>query len=507
MRSAVRRLRNRRRAFRPRFENLETRCLLSSGVFVGPIAPVNPTAPTFPVSSLSHLDHNHGAAQGGPTTDIPIPNPGPRDPNAATVRQNADTLTDNQITDFVDTVKALKTKYENGSVIDVYDEFVLIHQEAMEYFRIHNGPAFFPWHRWLLDLFERELQTINPNVTIPYWDWTVDNRPDAFPWTDNFMGGNGDPNDSNIVKTGPFREGQWTLITNDGPYLTRQLGYNVSSLPTADQEQTALQIDSYDVDPYGPTSDPSQSFRNFMVGWNSPSGEPEMHNRLHTWVGGAMITEASPNDPIFWLIHANLDRIWAEWQATHTDNYPETGAPDGENLYDHMPIAGFTPADMLDHFALGYSYDTETPPPGGGGASAGGAGLALRTFVTSVSSGHAGHTLAISAGQSTKTDGGTLLASGHVHGVVPAGALSLAQAESGLHFHGAGLLDGLDASLSGGMIGIIGHGNGLNMINAPDSMDHGQMGVVQADVAGAHVAMANMGSMMVMADHSMPVCH
>jgi hypothetical protein len=30
--------------------------------------------------------------------------------------------------------------------------------------------------------------------------------------------------------------------------------------------------------------------------------------------GGAMNSASSPADPIFWLHHANIDRLWATWQ-------------------------------------------------------------------------------------------------------------------------------------------------------------------------------------------------
>src|SRR5262249_45837151 len=48
------------------------------------------------------------------------------------------------------------------------------------------------------------------------------------------------------------------------------------------------------------------------------------HAFMHTWVGGYNPTttdcghmsffETSVNDPIFWLHHANIDRLWAQWQ-------------------------------------------------------------------------------------------------------------------------------------------------------------------------------------------------
>src|SRR5262249_14942380 len=78
---------------------------------------------------------------------------------------------------------------------------------------------------------------------------------------------------------------------------------------------------------------------------------------------GSMLTEASPNDPVFWLLHANLDRLWAEWEGVHGYDYPATGAPSGENLHDLMYGFDVTPADVLDPHALGYAYDTEPASP------------------------------------------------------------------------------------------------------------------------------------------------
>ena len=339
--------------YRLALERLEDRRLLSAPAIavVGPISPLP--------DLTSALMHEHITAPDGHR--LPVPNPPPRSPDAATVRKDQSTLTAQERSDFVDAVLALKNKYEDSSTVNVYDEFVNIHAAAMTAHSLHVGAGLFPWHRELLDLFERELQTINPQVTIPYWNWAVDNKPTSSIWNDDFMGGNGDPTYNHIVMTGPFRQGQWTLTT-DGPSLRRDFGDWVSSLPTAQDEQTALTIPNYDVPPYDSGSDITQSFRNFMAGWNSPTNEPERHNRVHNWVGGSMLTEASPNDPVFWLVHANLDRIWANWETQHGYLYPENGAADGENLYDQMPYFGVTPASVLNHYDLGYRYDTEPPP-------------------------------------------------------------------------------------------------------------------------------------------------
>ena len=58
---------------------------------------------------------------------------------------------------------------------------------------IHWGSAFLPWHRWFLRRLEQEMQSAQPGVMIPFWDWT---RPDSRnidvePWKSFF--GDGEP--------------------------------------------------------------------------------------------------------------------------------------------------------------------------------------------------------------------------------------------------------------------------------------------------------------------------
>lgn len=282
--------------------------------------------------------------------------PPPPPPGAATVRKNQSTLTVQERQDFVAALKELKNKYHEGSTVSIYDEYVTAHMALQ--FDMHRGPAFFPWHRALLRNLELELQAINPNVTIPYWDFAVDRRPDSSLWADDFMGGDGDPNDGDAVKTGPFARGKWTL-TYDGPDLRRQFGLYARSLPHKDQVEDSLEIPTYDSYPFDTGSVLSESYRNYMLGWNWPNGKTQMHNRVHAWVGGSMLEMTSPNDPIFWLVHAYFDLQWCRWQALYGFDYPAEGAPAGQNLDDIMPPFGISPADVLDHTALGYLYDIE----------------------------------------------------------------------------------------------------------------------------------------------------
>ena len=78
-----------------------------------------------------------------------------------------------------------------------------------------------------------------------------------------------------------------------------------------------------------------------------------------------MMTSTSPNDPIFWLHHANIDRIWSAWQDRHgVTNYgpPATESVDllmhriGDRMHSFLSQT-VTPEMVLDHSPY-YTYDT-----------------------------------------------------------------------------------------------------------------------------------------------------
>jgi hypothetical protein len=40
------------------------------------------------------------------------------------------------------------------------------------------------------------------------------------------------------------------------------------------------------------------------------------HQLVHGMIGGNMETNWSPADPLFWMLHTNVDRIWTIWQVS-----------------------------------------------------------------------------------------------------------------------------------------------------------------------------------------------
>ncbi|GHH67828.1 tyrosinase [Kitasatospora indigofera] len=270
-------------------------------------------------------------------------------------RKNQASLTAKEKRDFVNAVLALKRAGRYDAFVSTHNSFIISDTDNGE--RVgHRSPSFLPWHRRFLLQFEQALQSVDPNVTLPYWDWTADRTASASLWDAGFLGGNGRSSDGQVT-TGPFAfaAGGWTLNVrpDSRSYLRRSLGSAVAALPTRAETESVLAIQAYDAAPWNSSS---EGFRNNLEGWRGVN----LHNRVHVWVGGHMTTGMSPNDPVFWLHHCFIDKLWAEWQRRHPGQgyLPAAGTANVVDLGETMkPWNDTTPADMLDH-TRHYTYDT-----------------------------------------------------------------------------------------------------------------------------------------------------
>ncbi len=290
------------------------------------------------------------------------------------VRRNVTQLSAAERQTFIDTLYGMKrtpSAYRAGS--NAYDYFVSAHVEAfVGHTNAHMCAGFLPWHREFLMRFEQEMRRVSgdPEMCLPYWDWQ---QPGSYKsiFTDDFLGGNGDPNDLYLVKTGAFREGLWAMggdfddtpdeFTDSdgddrpdtlGPYrlshrgLTRCYNYGgqyADSLEVIDDYMDRrpfgriLNYSSYDASPFDEMmaesevnfADPAQAaaWHQLMEEATSVSMrkylERRLHNPVHAMIGGQMYTGSSPNDPVFFLHHCNVDRLWDLWQRHHGDaGYP-----------------------------------------------------------------------------------------------------------------------------------------------------------------------------------------
>ncbi|MEV8049470.1 tyrosinase MelC2 [Streptomyces bacillaris] len=272
-----------------------------------------------------------------------------------TVRKNQASLTAAEKRAFVDAVLELKRTGRYDAFVTTHNAFIMSDTDNGD--RVgHRSPSFLPWHRRFLIQFEQALQEIDPAVALPYWDWTVDRTVASSLWAPDFLGGTGRARDGQVAE-GPFAVsgGRWPVtVTVDGRgFLRRALGSGVPQLPTRSEVDSVLAMPTYDTAPWNSASD---GFRNHLEGWRGVN----LHNRVHVWVGGQMATGASPNDPVFWMHHAFIDRLWAQWQARHPRSayLPAARTRNVVGLDDVMrPWNDVTPADMLDHTRY-YTYDT-----------------------------------------------------------------------------------------------------------------------------------------------------
>ncbi|MEC4015427.1 tyrosinase MelC2 [Streptomyces sp. H27-D2] len=269
------------------------------------------------------------------------------------VRKNQANLTAAEKRDFVNAVLELKRNGRYDAFVTTHNAFIMSDTDTSE--RVgHRSPSFLPWHRRFLLEFEQALQSVNADVTLPYWDWTVDRTAGSSIWGADFLGGNGRSSDGQVT-TGPFAAsaGKWAVSVrvDSRSYLRRALGAGGRPLPTRAEVDSVLAMPVYDMAPWNSLSD---GFRNHLEGWRGVN----LHNRIHVWVGGQMTTGVSPNDPVFWLHHCFIDKLWADWQRLHpTSTYlPASGTPDVVYLRETMkPWNDTTPADMLDHTSR-YTY-------------------------------------------------------------------------------------------------------------------------------------------------------
>lgn len=259
--------------------------------------------------------------------------------------------------------------------LSVWDLFVIWHVRAMQQmssdFRrnaAHSGPVFLPWHRWYLLVLEFEMRRVlgvgPDDFAMPYWDWAADgeglsefDQVNSAPlWS--HIGGNGQ-GFNREVSDGPFVSSNFRINVEQAPGgqmratdrgLRRNFGVGVGGLPTTTQMNTVLAKTIYDEVDYDQQSD---GLRNFLEGWAPSALAPASHNRVHVWVGGDMSPGTSPNDPVFFLNHCNVDRIWSQWQS---NNVAAGYRPQGRSTTTNDPLFRQRSEDPL------YSILTDEPP-------------------------------------------------------------------------------------------------------------------------------------------------
>ncbi|RGP63201.1 amino acid transporter [Fusarium sporotrichioides] len=197
-----------------------------------------------------------------------------------------------------------------------WDELVYSHAAQVDY--IHEVGAFLPWHRY----WDEPLDAGNLTASIMF-------DPEA----DTSFGGNGTGPNS-CVQDGPF--------ANTTLHIQDDLSYTETCLRRIfDDKQFSLGAQS--------AVDECMAKETFIDFWHCIERGP--HSAGHGGVAGTMISVAvSPGDPIFWLHHTYLDKLFSDWQSQNlTTRLTEIG---GSNLQDLTAGEGGPPGGGEGNFTV-----------------------------------------------------------------------------------------------------------------------------------------------------------
>ena len=271
----------------------------------------------------------------------------------------------------------------------------------------HEGPAFSTWHRYYLLIVERELRRVAKRIgvndfNLVYWDWT----PEDTSLFTNALFGTPEYSSTPVNVTGSLFN-EWPVLFN-GHYreyrLQRTSKTATSDCPTVravrdiekdrDSNNRLQRGSICNESPFLPSdtsismaliakkyfdhSHPLKGFNTRLEGFatlcdtSTPTcinggGNNNLHNAVHIYLSGHMRDVATAaNDPIFFLHHVNIDRIFEAWRRNINGNlfdYLPSSAPSqhpGHNFNDTLvpffPLK--TNRDMYKTSTqLGFTYD------------------------------------------------------------------------------------------------------------------------------------------------------
>ena len=208
-----------------------------------------------------------------------------------------------------------------------------------------NPNNFLPWHRMYVLFMENIIRQVSghPEFAMPYWNYTSYDPalrgivPLQFRMpTDPVYGVLYRPNRSKLANTGQSIQANQTVDVMDlGTAMAKTSYSNVGKV---------------------------QGFCRAL--------DTGVHSKLHVLTGTAKNMGSVPyagRDPLFLVHHANIDRIWASWNANGGPN-PNNGGWMQQQFVFADPLGQRVSSKLSDYFdmgALGYAYDALIPPAAG----------------------------------------------------------------------------------------------------------------------------------------------
>jgi tyrosinase len=205
------------------------------------------------------------------------------DISAQTIRKQWSELTSSEKAAFVNAIKSLSA----SDINNLANEHATLFGNSSTT-GIHIASRFLPWHRIFIGFFEELVQAQDPDVTLPYWDWYENDITWTRSNTDLFK-------DGSVGYLGLFA---YPIIGAGSPWnYTRGFSSGSSWYPgEANINETSVTVFSDDIE-------------------GEDDNEP--HNEGHVFVSGTMGAMISPGDPVFYLHHCMVDKVWADWFRIH----------------------------------------------------------------------------------------------------------------------------------------------------------------------------------------------
>ncbi|WP_342150762.1 tyrosinase family protein [Methylorubrum sp. SB2] len=202
----------------------------------------------------------------------------------------------------------------------------------------HGTPWFFAWHRLYLFYFEKQLQAASgdPTLRLPYWDYT---------------------NPAQLAMPAEFAQPSYKDASgNDQPNPL----FEPRRAPGWQQGDETLDTNSTNID--------GQLTQSNFGGYQSGI-EQNVHGYIHCTVAttcpvvnmGAV--PYSANDPIFWVHHANIDRMWSCWSNMTGHKNPSDSSFTNKS-YSFVDASGqqvtVKVGDLFNGGLIDYKYEQET---------------------------------------------------------------------------------------------------------------------------------------------------
>ncbi|HEX7642347.1 MAG TPA: tyrosinase family protein [Burkholderiaceae bacterium] len=276
------------------------------------------------------------------------------------VRRNEETMSAAEKERFLWALAALRFRKHAGESRTELDFMVHMHDVGASGFSLmpkdmaypdqeHKAAGFLPWHRAFLLELERDLQRVDPSVTLPYWPMTLTPGGEAaVVFHSDFTGANNEAdgigaNVPDVVRFDPGNPLYGWDIAGQGPLMRwsenrRNVGKFTKPGDLIEQSR----------------ANPRRGRYAFAAG----SIESNPHNIGHGWSGIWMSNcSISPSDPMFWPFHTYFDWLWAAWQQ----HYGRLNR-DGKDVADYWPNDHYQENSETKQIPLGHHLlDTMWP--------------------------------------------------------------------------------------------------------------------------------------------------